>query len=93
MRIQAITEVNTNLQPNPYSSRSSGSGTTGKSISHISFAECLRTQIQENKTLAINSHAQWQAGSLLMGFYMLPGVTFRPEQKIKASAYDSPSDP
>ena len=92
MRIQSVTEVNTNYQSNPYYFHGAGSATTGKSASRNSFEECLRSQIQDSRTTALSRNAEWYAGSLLMGYYMLPGVTFRPELKLRARAYESPSD-
>ena len=92
MRIQSITEVNTNLQPNPFFAQSAGSASTGKSASRLSFEDCLRSQIQESRTIAVTRNAEWHAGSLLMGYYLLPGASSKPELKLRARAYESPSD-
>ena len=92
MRIQPISESNTNLHPNPYLPRSTDSATAGKHASLISFEDCLRAQITDFETPLSTRRAETQAISSLWGHQMQSGVLLKSGIKLRARAKNSPSD-
>ena len=86
MRIQSVTEVSTNLPPNPYILQYSGQLTAGKSASLKSFKDCFISQIQELRAPAMTRDAEGLALSSVWGFYMPQWAPLKPEMKYKARA-------
>jgi len=92
MRVQSITEVNTQQQPNPFFVQSASSATAGKITSLVSFEECLKSQIQNNRAPAMTKNAETLAVSSLSGYVMPHRLLHRPDLKPKARAYAPLSD-
>jgi len=94
MRIQSVTEVNTNLQQNPYISQRADLATIGKNASLDSFKECLRSQIQDSRVPAVTRRAEMAAAGALWNCIIPQRASSRPkpEMKHKIRAYTSPSD-
>jgi len=92
MRVQAITAVNTQQQPNPFFMQSASNATAGKISSLISFEECLKSQIQNNRAPAMTQKAEVLAVSSLSGYLVPQSLLQKPELKPKARAYASLSD-
>ena len=92
MRIQSISEVNTNLQPNPFITQNTDSALAGRQASLISFEECLRAQIQDYKAPQMTKKAEMQAMNFSWGYHLPQGSQLKPDLKLRARAYESPSD-
>ena len=92
MRIQSITDVNTQQQPNPFSTQKADSITAGKNASLVSFKECLRSQMQDVKAPAATRKAELSAVSYLWSYIRPQRVSHKPEVKAKTSAYAPLSD-
>ena len=91
MRIQAITEVNTQQQY-PSHMQNTDSKAVGKSESLGSFKEHLRLQIQDSKAPTATRKAEVVAVNSLWGYLIPQGLSPKPEQKIKTRAYVSLSN-
>jgi len=92
MRIQAITEVNTRKQQNPYLTQNADYVTIGKDASLVSFEECLRTQMQSSQHPAVSRRAEWMATSSIWGYFMTQEASRKSELRLKERAYESMSD-
>ena len=91
MRIQSITEANTNQQFNPQTIHNDEYKLTWKSASLTSFKDYLKSQIQDDGGSARVGNNEYQAASAVWGLCMLQ-LPIRPELKLRARAYDSMSD-
>ena len=87
MRIQSITESNTNRQSNPFAVQNVDHASSNKNASQKSFKECLKTQIQDDGGPAKNGVAEQHDVVALMGCYMPQWVPIKPEMKIRARDY------
>ena len=92
MRIQSIAEANTQQQQNPFLTQKTDSETAGKSVSIVSFKECLRSQILDFKAPAATRKAELVAASPLWSYLTSMGASPRPELKLKERASAPLSD-
>ena len=86
MRIQSITEVSTHQQSNPFVTHNAGSIMLGKSVSPMSFGECLRSQIQDVRVSATAQKAEGLAVGSVWGHYMPQWIPLKPELRQKSRA-------
>jgi len=94
MRIQSVTEVNTNQQQNPYIPKKTDSATIGKNASFGSFKDCLKPYVQDSKVHTVTHKAELTAAGALMSCFIPQRATLRPkpEMKQKIRVYTSPPD-
>ena len=93
MRIQSITETNTQQQYNPHIVQNIGHAQAVNNVSQISFEECLRSQIQDNGVPAmIRKTELWIANVGFDGYNIPQGVSLRPEAKHSLRDYKSLSE-
>ena len=97
MRIQSITEVNTQQFTNPHVMQTAGYASTGKEAPLMSFKDHLRAQVQESKPVATPQNDDGYAANLVIG-YCLPqwvtplAVTVSPELRNRVRAKDPLSE-
>ena len=92
MRIQSITEANTNQQFNPYAIQKTDFTNNEKSASLTSFKDYLKSQIQDDGGLARSGDTDNESVVAVWGYYMPQWVPTKPELKLRTRAYDSMSD-
>jgi len=92
MRIQSITEANTQQQQNPFLMKNADLMAADKSATQASFRDCLRSQILDFKAPAATRKAELVAVSSLWGYLTSKGVSPNPEQKPKTRAFVSLSE-
>ena len=86
MRVQAITEVHTRHQHNPYLAQYADYTTIGKSAALVSFEECLRSQIQNASKPSVTPSGEWVAMSSLLGYFLVQEAAYKSEIKPKERA-------
>ena len=94
MRIQHVTDVNTNHQQNPYITKKADAETLGKNASLGSFKECLRSYVQDPRAPAVTQKAEMMAAGALWNGLITQRTSLRskPEMKQKIRVYTSLPD-
>ena len=87
MQIQPIYEANTNRQQNPFYIQSVGYPMAEKNASQVSFKDCLKVQIQKEKTPATTAKTESQSYRVDRGYYIRRGLSNESGSLQKASAY------
>ena len=92
MRVQAITEVSTWQQQNPYLTQNAEQIMIGKNVPLVSFEECLRSHMQNSQRPVAARRAGWMATSSMQSYFMIQEASRNSESKLQERAYESLPD-
>ena len=93
--VDAVTSINTYLNPNPFINTYAGRVAAGKDISGMSFAEYLSmhaSQIKQASASVMTHQADNTSVSILMGYCPPLMVSPTPEARVAVNAYKAQED-
>ena len=93
--VDAVTSIDTHLNPSQFINTYAGRVVAGKDISGMSFADYLNmhaSQIKQASASLMTHQADHNSVSILMGYYPPLMVSPTPEARVVVNAYKSQED-